>query len=641
MLIGTAGHIDHGKTTLVKALTGVDADRLPEEKARGITLDLGYAYTPLDDGSVLGFVDVPGHEKLIRNMLAGATGIDFVLLVVAADDGPMPQTREHLELIDLLGLTRGAVALTKCDMVEPARVDAARREIGELLAGTALAGSPIFPLSAVTGEGVPALRAHLEAAAAKQRARAATGRFRLAIDRCFTLAGIGTIVTGTAHAGKLGAGEAAVISPPGLKARVRSLHVQDRPAGSGQAGDRCALALTGDFEKKDIARGMWLVAPELHHPLTRFHAELRVPAGQRPLEHLQAVHVHLGAADITGRVALLDCEKLGAGGAALAEILLDKPTLAVRGDRFILRDAGAQRTVAGGRVLDCFPPTRHKRAPERLALLAAMRDDDPAVTLALQLERSPAGVDLGRFAANWNLDAAALDALCARLGVRTIAAGAERIGFAATGWDALRDRLLDALAREHERAPDLAGIERERLRRMTLATLPRAAFDALVAELLDAGALARSRAWLHLPTHRASVSQADRDLFKVLKPLLDAAPCNPPRVRDVFKATGTAEDTVRQLFKRLARAGELYPVAHDHFFTAAAVAELARIVAALNEEHGAARAAEFRDAIYPSGGGRKVAIQILEFFDRIGYTRRVRDDHILRREAAAPDWMTT
>ena len=640
MLIGTAGHIDHGKTTLVKALTGVDADRLPEEKARGITLDLGYAYTPLPDGTVLGFVDVPGHEKLIHNMLAGATGIDFVLLVVAADDGPMPQTREHLELIDLLGLSCGAVALTKCDRVEPARADAAQREIEALLANTALAGSPIFPVAALRGAGIPALRAHLVAVAAEQRTRTATGRFRLAIDRCFTLAGIGTVVTGTAHAGKIGAGAAALVSPPGLKARVRSLHVQDRPAEAGQAGERCALALTGDFGKKDIARGMWLVAPELHHPLRRFHAELRVPAGQKPLEHLQAVHVHLGAADITGRVALLEGDKLGSGGAALAEIILAKETLAVRGDRFVLRDAGAQRTVAGGRVLDCFPPTRHKRAPERLALLAAMRDDDPATTLALLLERSPAGVDLGRFVANWNLDTAALETLCARLQLKLV--GPVPIAFSLAGWQALRERLRDALAREHARVPDLAGVERERLRRMTLATLPRTAFDMLVEELLAGGEIAQTRAWLHLPTHQASVSAADRALFTGLKSLLDAAPFNPPRVRDVSKATGTPEDTVRQLFKRIARAGELYPVAHDHFFTAAAVAVLADIVGNLCTEQGAACAADFRNIIYgDGGGGRKVAIQILEFFDRIGYTRRVRDDHILRREAAVPDWMST
>jgi selenocysteine-specific elongation factor len=640
MLIGTAGHIDHGKTTLVKALTGVDADRLPEEKARGITVDLGYAYTPLPDGSVLGFVDVPGHEKLIHNMLAGATGIDFVLLVVAADDGPMPQTREHLELIDLLGLRVGAVALTKCDMVDAARIAAATREIEQLLAGGALAGAPVFPLSAVSGAGVPALRAHLESAAAAQRVRSAAGHFRLAIDRRFTLAGIGTVVTGTAHAGKVGAGDTVIVSPPGLKARVRSLHVQDRAADGGQAGDRIALALTGDFEKKDIARGMWLVAPELDRPLTRFHAELRVPAGQPPLKHWAVVHVHLGAADITGRVALLEGEEVGAGTTVFAEILLDRETLAARGDRFVLRDASAQRTVAGGRVLDCFPPTRHKRAPERLALLAALRDDDPAVALGLLLGRAPAGVSLTQFAANWNLDAAAAAALWQRLDLRVVAAGVEHVGFAAAGWAALRARLLDALAREHARAPDMVGVERERLRRMTLATLARPVFDVLADELLAAGAIARSRAWLHLPGHQASVSAADRDLFVSLKPLLDAAPYNPPRVRDVFKASGVAEDTVRQLFKRLARAGELYPVAHDHYFTAAAVAELAAHVAAVCATHGVASAAEFRDAIYgDGGGGRKVAIQILEFFDRIGYTRRVRDEHLLRGGASAPEWL--
>jgi selenocysteine-specific elongation factor len=632
MLIGTAGHIDHGKTTLVKALTGVDADRLPEEKARGITLDLGYAYTPLPNGSVLGFIDVPGHEKLIHNMLAGATGVDFVLLVVAADDGPMPQTREHLELIDLLGLTKGAVALTKCDRVDAARVEAVTAEIEQMLAGTALAGCPVFPLSAVSGEGVPALRAHLDAAAANHRARSAAGRFRLAIDRCFTLSGIGTVVTGTAFSGKVSVGDTPIISPIGFKARVRSLHVQDRPAEAGQAGDRCALALTGDFAKQDIARGMWVVAPELHHPLTRFHAEIRVPAGQPVLEHWHAVHVHLAAADITGRVALLDCVKVSPGGTALAEILVDRETLAVRGDRFILRDAGAQRTVAGGRVLDGFPPTRHKRTPERLALLAAMRNDDPVATLAMMAERSPAGIDLVRFAANWNLDDAAANALWQRAGLRVIG----EVGIAQAGWAALRARLLDALAREHERAPDLAGAERERLRRLTLATLPRTAFDTLVDELLAAGEVVQTRAWLHLPTHRASVSTADRDLFNVLKPLLDAEPYNPPRVRDVFKATGTPEDAVRQLFKRLARAGELYPVAHDHYFTAAAVAELAMIVADLCTAHSATRAADFRDRI---GGGRKVAIHILEFFDRIGYTRRVRDDHVLRGRDTIPEWL--
>jgi selenocysteine-specific elongation factor len=639
MIVGTAGHIDHGKTTLVKALTGVDADRLPEEKARGITLDLGYAYTPLADGSVLGFVDVPGHEKLIHNMLAGATGIDYVLLVVAADDGPMPQTREHLELLGLLGLDHGAVALTKCDAVDAARVVAARSEVEALLTGTPLEGSPLFELSATTGEGVATLRSHLEATAAAHTRRDAAGRFRLAIDRCFTLSGIGTVVTGTAFSGRVGAGDTAIICPAGnagYKARVKSLHVQDRPAQSGQAGDRCALALSGDFEKKDIERGMWLVDPAAARPLTRFQAEIRVPATQAVLKHWTPVHVHLGAADITGRVALLDCMEVGAGATALAEILLDRATLAVRGDRFVLRDASARHSIGGGRVLDCFPPSRHKRSPARLALLAALTDDDPATSLKLLAEQSVAGVDLDRFAANWNLAADAAAALWQAAGLRVIAAGEQKLGFAAGGWQALGDRLLAALATEHERAPDMVGVERERLRRLTLPTLERAAFDALVAELLAAGRLAASRAWLHLPEHQASLAPGDRDLFAALKPLLDAQPFGPPRVRDVGKASGTAEDAVRQLFRRVARAGELYPVAHDHYFTADAVAGLAAIVAELNAEKAAARAADLRDRI---GGGRKVAIHILEFFDRIGYTRRVRDEHILRASGANHAWL--
>jgi selenocysteine-specific elongation factor len=644
MIIGTAGHIDHGKTTLVKALTGVDADRLPEEKARGITLDLGYAYTPLhgdgNAGSVLGFVDVPGHEKLIHNMLAGAIGIDFVLLVIAADDGPMPQTREHLELLDLLGLARGAVALTKIDAVTPERLAATQQQIERLLADTALAGSPIFPLSGRSGEGVPALRAHLEATASAGHARSAGGRFRLAIDRCFSLPGVGTVVTGTAHAGKVGAGETALISPPGLKARVRNLHVQDRPALSGQAGERCALALVGDFGKKDIERGMWLIDPALAVPLRRFHGELRVPSGQPPLRHLQNVHVHLGTSDILGRVALLDCAEVGAGAhgdIALVEILLERETLAVHGDRFVLRDAGAQRTVAGGRVLDIFPPLRHKRSAERLALLDAMRIDDPAQVLSRLAAQAAAGIDLGRFAINWNLNDGEAEALWQRSGLRVIRDGETRTGFAAASWSALAQKLLGALAGEHERVADMIGVERERLRRMTSALLPRPAFDTLVHELLAAGHIAQTRAWLHLPEHRASVSGDDRKLFAALKPLLAVNPYNPPRVRDVFKATGMPEDTVRQLFRRLARAGELYPVAHDHYFTASAVAELAAMLNEFCNEHGTARAAALRDRI---GGGRKVAIHILEFFDRIGYTRRVRDDHIVRREGAAHDWTT-
>lgn len=617
MIIGTAGHIDHGKTTLVKALTGVDCDRLKEEKARGITVDLGYAYT-----TTLGFIDVPGHEKLVHNMLAGATGIDFALLVIAADDGPMPQTREHLEIVELLGIRQGAVALTKADCVTVDRVAAAKTEIEALLADTAFAGAPVFPVAAVSGEGIGELRTHLENAAAASGAHESAGGFRLAVDRCFTLSGAGTVVTGTAFAGSVRVGDQLLLSPSGKPVRVRSLRVQDAPAESGQAGQRIALALAG-VEKGEVERGQWLLAPALHRPLRRFDAKLRVLSGQPALKHWTQVHLHLGAIDVPARVALLGADEILPGGENWAQIQVDRDIGALAGDRFILRDAAARHTIAGGTVLDIAPPTRRKSSPERLSMLTALADSDPAVALALAAQQQPAGVDLAAYALNRNLDAAVMSVLCARLALRVVGDTA----FAPAGWQMLSERLLAALAAEHERAPDLTGVERDRLRRLTLPTLARPAFDALLGERLASGEVAQSNAWLHLPGHRVELAAADRDLWQTLLPLLAAEPYNPPRVRDVAKATGIAEDSVRNLFKRVARHGEAWPVAQDHYFTAAAVADLAHRVALLNARDGCARAAPLRDEI---GGGRKVAIHILEFFDRIGYTRRVRDTHVLR-----------
>ena len=261
MIIGTAGHIDHGKTALVKALTGVDADRLAEEKARGITIDLGFAYQRLPSGDTLGFVDVPGHERFIHNMLAGATGIDFVLLVVAADDGPRPQTIEHLAILDLLGVSRGVVALSKCDLADPERRAAVRAEITALLAPTTLAGIDILEVSAVTGEGVERLARRLAAEAERVRDRAPSGRFRLAVDRCFTLTGAGTVVTGTVFAGAVSAGDAVVVTPAGLEARVRDLRAQNAPTRRAVLGQRCALNLAGpDIGTDTIQRGDWITA---------------------------------------------------------------------------------------------------------------------------------------------------------------------------------------------------------------------------------------------------------------------------------------------------------------------------------------------------------------------------------------------
>ncbi|TLY24961.1 MAG: selenocysteine-specific translation elongation factor [Nitrospirae bacterium] len=629
MLIGTAGHIDHGKTALIKALTGIDADRLKEEKERGITIDLGYAFYPLPHGAVLGFIDVPGHERFVHNMLAGATGIDFVLLVVAADDGVMPQTREHLEIIDLLDVKAGAVALTKIDCVDWARVDAARAEIEALLRGTALAGSPVFALSSITGDGVPALRAHLEAmAASPPPAGAADGCFRLAVDRCFTLIGSGTVVTGTVFSGSVGVGDHLLVSPPGWEVRVRSIHAQNRAAERGVAGQRCALSLAG-VEKKDIARGDWVVEPDAHAPTARFDASLKVPSSAAlALRHWTPVHVHLGAVEVMGRVSLLQATGIEPGGSGYAQIVLDRPIGALRGDRFILRDQSAQQTLAGGVVLDPFAPARKARTPARLAVLAAL--ERPTMSDALQqlLNDTPAGVDLSWFARSLNLRAKAAETLYREIPMVVVhAAGAGRFGFAPLRWEATQQAVLAALAAEHARVPEVLGLEGRRLRRLATPDLPWEVFTALIDQLLAGQRVTRHGPWLHLPQHRIILTGAEEKLWRAVAPLLQATPFQPPWVRDIARTLTVPEPQVRSLLQRVTILGDTYEIMHDRFFTSEAIAELARMVSELAAGKGEVTAAEFRDHI---GTGRKLAIRILEYFDKTGFTRRIGDAHRVR-----------
>ncbi|HEX5638580.1 MAG TPA: selenocysteine-specific translation elongation factor [Burkholderiaceae bacterium] len=629
MLIGTAGHIDHGKTSLIKRLTGRDTDRLPEEIKRGISIELGYAFVPAGD-DVLGFVDVPGHERFVHTMLAGATGIDFALLVVAADDGVMPQTDEHLDILLLLGIEFGAVALTKIDAVSSTRVAEVRAQIGARTRGTPAAAWPVFDVSSVTGDGVDALGEHLLAQASKSAARLANGHFRMAVDRCFTLTGVGTVVTGTVHTGRIdnGASVALVPGPHGaLTARVRSLHSQDRQAAHGEPGQRCALALVG-LERAEIARGMWVQSPELSAVTERVDAALRLSAREaKPLTTGMTVHLHHGTADAMGRVAVLDGTRVEPGDEALVAITLDRPLAACRGDRFVIRDASARRTIGGGRVLDVTPagtlPRRGRRAPARLRLLASIRDGTPATALQAWLAQHP--VRLPRLADAWNLRADEMGALIEAAGARVAA----DMAFAAEHWSRLRGEVLNAVDAAHRREPEMPGVEQQKLRRAVAPALDPEAFGAAIDELLGEAALVRRGAFVALPTHKAELGKEQRVRWERIQPLLIDRKFDPPRVRDVARETGIPEVEVRDLLRTVARVGDVTLVALDHFFVTTAVAQLADIAADLSSLHGAARAAEFRDRI---GTGRKLAIQILEFFDRAGYTHRVRDDHVVRRE---------
>ena len=619
MIIGTAGHVDHGKTALVKALTGVDADRLAEEKRRGITIELGYAYT-----GRLGFIDVPGHERFVHTMLAGASGIDAALLVVAADDGVMPQTREHVQILDLLGIDHGVVALTKTDLA-PERVETVAAETRTVLAGTGLRRAPVFPVSAVSGEGVEALRTALLALG--PRPRDTDGYPRLAVDRAFTLSGAGLVVTGTLVAGTIRVGDRLMLSPSGLELRVRGLHAQNRPAEAAEAGERVALNIVGPrLSKEAVARGDWVLHPEIHAPTAQLDARIGLLDEEaRALKPEMPVHLHLGAAHVTARAAPLDAQRLEPGGSALVRLVLDRPIGALAGDRLVLRDAAATRTIGGGAVVDPFPPRRGRRTPARLAQLAALEEREPALALRRLLDLPPGWIERDRFfrARNMQPDARAAAMTAAP------AVALSGLAIAPARLEALKGAITQALAAYHRSAPDQPGLQPERVRVLVPDRLPADAFRALTDSLLRRGVIEQDGPWLRLPSHRATLSPQDERIWQQGRRMIAAERFRPPRTRDLARALGVPEAATRVTLKRLQRMGRLVEVAHDHFFLRETVAEMAGIAAAIagTDPGGIVTAAAFRDRL---GNGRKVAIQVLEFFDRSGITIRSGDERHVR-----------
>jgi selenocysteine-specific elongation factor len=648
MIVGTAGHIDHGKTTLVRALTGVDTDRLPEEKQRGISIELGYAFMDAGpeagvdagaDAARIGFIDVPGHERLVHTMLAGATGIDFALLLVAADDGPMPQTREHLAVLSLLGLQRGAVVITKADRVDAARLQAVHAEAQALLQGSTLEGSPVLTVAAPSGLGIEALRTLLRQEAAAHAASRAqhddSAAFRLAIDRAFTLDGVGTVVTGTTHAGRVAAGdELRLVPAPGGGSgaddpvRVRSLHAQNRAVTLAGAGQRCAVALAG-VAKERVQRGQWLVAPAAALATQRIDVQLRLwHAETRVLRSGTPVHVHLGSAAVMGSVAVLDGDSLAPGASARVQLVLQAPVGAWHGDRVVLRDASASRTLAGGVVLDPMAPIRYRRTPQRLAELDALAAPDAEERLRGLLAHSPQGVDLQRFAA----------AQGRRVEVAP-ATGALRHTDARSDWalgpahaDTAREKVLAALSAFHEKAPEELGPDAARLRRLALPRLPEPLWRALLADLQARGQVALRGAFVHLPAHGVRLSATEERLAQKLAPRLAAVGFEGAWVRDLAKEIGEPEPLLRVTMARLAQRAELHQVVKDLYLTPETLTRAVGLVQAIAQANGGeVTAALFRDATQL---GRKRAIQILEYLDRIGLLRRVGDVHRLRLDSA-------
>lgn len=610
MIIATAGHVDHGKTTLVKSLTGVDTDRLEEERHRGLTIDLGFAYVEWQ-GRRWGFIDVPGHQRFIGNMLAGVAAIDAALLVVAADEGPMPQTLEHVQILDLLGIERGVVALSRTDLAPSDELQRTMAATRDLLAGTQLADAPIIPVSAVTGSGLEALRAALDDTARTASERSGES-FRLAVDRVFTVSGAGLIVTGSAHAGSVEADTQLVALPRGDSVRVRGIRALDESRHVGHAGERLALNITG-IGHDDIRRGDWLVAPPLARPQSRFDARLRLLAGVSLKSGLE-VHLHHGASHAMARITLLD----GEASSPRAHIAVREPIGVLHGDRFILRDSSGQTTLAGGTVLDPEPPPRGRSRPERLRQLDAMEQPGPAAIVRAALAGTPLELDLGTLAWKLNADPALLaeaipDAVIDR-----------QAGFRlrdATAWTALKEQIRSQLARFHAGQPQLSGMGVDEV----LAVLdPKPSAAVLRAALRDAirdGSIARSATRFHLPGHRPQLDPKDAERWQRIAPHLRKQPRQPPVVHDLARTLEMDPAALDSLLARITFSGKLIRVAKNRFLLPEAVTELAGIAMSLshNSENGSFDARTYRDA---AGIGRNLTIDLLEYFDRMGLTRR-------------------
>jgi len=623
MLIATAGHVDHGKTALVRALTGVDTDRLPEEKQRGLTIDLGFAYLRLDGGRVLGFVDVPGHERFVRNMIAGVPAIDRALLVVAADDGPMPQTREHLAILDLLAVPGGAIVISKIDRVDAARVAQVGEQVRELAARSVLDGAPLLAVSAHTGDGVAGLRAHLEQAAGTLARHAPGGGLRFAVDRSFSVHGAGLVVTGAVYAGEVRVGDRLMLAGSALPVRVRGIEMAGREVGAAAAGMRCALNLAGRaVDARSVRRGEWLLGADAGPASARIDVRLRVLASEaRALGQWTPVHVHHGAAFITGHVTLPAGKAIAPGEEAPAQLVLVRPITAVHGERMVLRDASGQRTLGGALVVDPYAPRRAGDRAARLALLEALREPDAQSALRRALAIAAQGVDPQRFAHARNLAPESVRAMLRTLGARSVHTRDGERALLPRDWQALCEALLAALAVHHEAQPEAVGLRESELVRALVPAARSTLAHAAVDELVRAGSMVRDGVSLRLPAHRARLSAADEALWARVSPHLHAAALKPLTSGDLAKTLELDLATLLAFLEGCARRGLLIRVAANRFFHPAALARLARHAQALSDDRGEAGfdARSYRDA---TGIGRNLTIDVLEYFDAVGLTRR-------------------
>ena len=636
LVLGTAGHIDHGKTALIRALTGVDTDRLPEEKARGITIELGFAPLDLADDLRVGIVDVPGHEGLVRTMVAGATGIDLVLLVVAADEGVMPQTREHLAICDLLGLAHGVVALTKIDLADEVVVELAEEEVRELIAPSSLAAAPILRVSSLTGEGIEALRAALVETARISAARTPrSGPPRLSVDRLFAAKGFGSVVTGTLVGGALSVGDAVEIYPTGQKARVRGLQSFGVSSEQVRPGARCAVNLQG-VELGELTRGLVVSAPEALKPTRAFDAEITLlpeaPAVTKPIP----VEFLAGTAERRARLAPIGADRIDPGQRGFARIHLEEEPLALLpGDRFILRGfariAGGGASVGGGSVLDVAPPHRRLSNPALLQELEALAAGDARSAVEIRVKRTGfaglSALSLGRETGTEEAVLRELLAESAAAGeIHEVSAG---IWLGSAAVLELEGRLLAALAAFHQREPLLPGMPRGALGGVLPENTASGAFELLLTRLVAANRIAVEEKLVRLSEHVPTLTKEQEEIAARVRADAASAGLEPPTPREWSEKIGVDLEKLRGVLAHLEREGSLVRTPGDLWFGCAAVDELRERVIAHLREHETLETPAYKSLI---GTTRKYAVPLMEFFDGEHLTMRAGENRILRRK---------
>jgi selenocysteine-specific elongation factor len=628
VVVGTAGHIDHGKTSLVKALTGTDTDRLPEEKARGITIDLGFAFLEEPDGLTIEIVDVPGHERFIKNMLAGVGGIDVAMLVIAADEGVMPQTREHFGICSLLHIRSGLVVLTKTDLVEPDWLELVREDVTGLVRGTFLDGCPIVAASARTGAGIPELRAALRELAARAPARGTDQLPRLPIDRVFTIKGFGTVVTGTLMAGRLGVDDRVEVFPAGVQARVRGLQTHGRSVEQASAGQRTAVNLQ-NVERLAVERGnvLGLAGTLVPSELVDGTLELLADA-PRPLKTRDRVRFHAGTSEIMARVLLLDRQELTPGESTFARFRLEAPLVAMPGDRFVIRSYSPMVTIGGGTLLDIAPPRFKRKAPALLAHLTLLREDRPEAVVEEHVRHAGgAGVRVAPLSGRVPFGPDRLRGLLETLQGTVRIVAIDRDWFVhAESLARLRDLAVTTLTQFHRASPLRPGMSREELRGRAGAPDERV-FAHLLGALEAEGLVRTERDKVRLASHEVRLSPEQQKAADRLEQEFLTAAAAPPSPEEALARAGQSGDEEHELFQVLVEARKLVRVKASLYFHAQALDAIQDKLVAMLRERKEIGPGDIKDLL---GISRKYAIPLLEFFDARRITARVGERRVLR-----------